>query len=61
MYNSFMSIGEPEERNCKNIACACDGSCKRPISVIATNLLDNIEDLDPEFSTMIDEDYWNLV
>ena len=27
MYNSFMSIGEPEERNCKNYACACDGSC----------------------------------
>lgn len=27
----------------------------------ASNLLENIEDLDPEFSKAIDENYWDLI
>lgn len=31
------------------------------IHKFASNLLENIEDLDPEFSKVIDENYWNLI
>lgn len=27
----------------------------------ASNILENIEDLDPEFSRVIDENYWDLI
>jgi hypothetical protein len=31
------------------------------IQSFASNLLDNIKDLDPEFSKVIDEQFWDLV
>lgn len=31
------------------------------IHKFASNLLENIEDLDPEFSKVIDENYWDLI
>lgn len=31
------------------------------INNFAVTLLDNIEDLDPEFSKVIDENYWELI
>ena len=31
------------------------------IHKFATNLLDNIEDLDPEFSQTVDDNFWDLI
>ena len=31
------------------------------IHKFASNLLENIEDLDPEFSKVVDENYWDLI
>jgi hypothetical protein len=31
------------------------------IHKFASNLLENIEDLDPDFSKVIDENYWDLI
>ena len=31
------------------------------INAFASNILDNIKDLDPEFSKMVDEKFWDLI
>lgn len=31
------------------------------IHQFASNILENVEDLDPEFSELIDENYWDLI
>lgn len=46
------SISDEAEEDINNI---------RTIKNFAFNLLDNIEDLDPDFSKAIDDNYWDLV
>ena len=33
----------------------------KTLHAFASNLLDNIEDLDPDFSRAIDDEFWNLI